>query len=192
MDEADAGAALTARRDRARFELYRSRGERMWVDAAGGSMLPLVPAGTKMLVDFAATRARVGEIVLFPLFGLVVAHRLVRSRQGPSGEVLVTRGDALLRFDPSFPPEQMLGVVRAVVRRVDMPLEVFAVTGRGAAVLGVVSRQLGYLYVAVTRLPAPIRGPLLRPGGWFATALLSGTARLIAAVGRLVPAPSEV
>ena len=82
----------TRRRQQARraaFEDYRRQGASAWITPRGTSMRPLIGAETKLLVEFGAA-GEIGDIIVFPLGDILVAHRLVarRQRQGAPGEWL--------------------------------------------------------------------------------------------------------
>ena len=74
---------------RALFEEYRQQGARVWIGPRGASMRPLIDAETTLLVEFGAASAEIGDIILFPLGDILVAHRLVARRwrdcQGMTG-----------------------------------------------------------------------------------------------------------
>jgi signal peptidase I len=96
------------------FELYRSQGASVWIEATGSSMSPAIGEGDWLLVDFAAGTTAVGEIVVYPLGEAIVVHRVVR-RTGENGNrTIATKGDARVGLDPPLPEKQVLGVVRAV------------------------------------------------------------------------------
>ena len=68
----------------AMLETWRRDGAEAWIEATGGSMLPLIHPGDRLLVGFGAHPAVQGDVILFRHGGLVVAHRVVgvRSRDG--------------------------------------------------------------------------------------------------------------
>ncbi len=79
--EIDAPRAMDPR-DLARtalLETWRRDGAEARIEATGGSMLPGIRPGDRLLVGFGAQGARTGDVVLFRHGGMVVAHRVVGS-----------------------------------------------------------------------------------------------------------------
>src|SRR5436190_9913590 len=103
-------ADLEARRRqyarRVAFEDYRRQGARVWIGPRGTSMRPLIGAATTLLVEFGPVAPMIGDIVVFPLGDILVAHRLVARRQRHGVELLITKGDAEAYFDPPLPPSE--------------------------------------------------------------------------------------
>lgn len=83
----------------------------------GSSMLPSLRPGDTLRLALPDSRGvRFGSIVVWLTASEPRAHRLV-GRVRRNGEVwLVTKGDALRRFDPPFPAERVAAVVAARVR----------------------------------------------------------------------------
>src|SRR5829696_4084728 len=113
---------------RAAFEDYRRQGERVWIGPRGTSMRPLIGAETQLLVEFGAAAA-IGDIIVFPLGDILVAHRLVARRQRHGGESLIAKGDAEPYFDPPLQPGDLLGVARALRRNGASPAMSLGCTG---------------------------------------------------------------
>jgi signal peptidase I len=83
------------------------------IRAFGGSMSPALRPGDVLAVHrVTADDLDRGDIVLFRRDGRLFAHRVIGSTQAGT----MTRGDAHRRDDPVVPPEDVLGVVRAVTR----------------------------------------------------------------------------
>lgn len=160
MTDPPRAAAGDSQRALATFALHRSSGKGAWVEATGTSMQPGIRPGDRLYVDFGARRARLGEIVVFPDGGQVVAHRLVRRKRSSQGETLLTRGDATLHFDRPFPADRAFGVVRACRRGEDGAFTPIVNHGPQAVVVAGVSAAAGYLLVTVERLPGALRRPL--------------------------------
>jgi hypothetical protein len=98
------------------LEGYRTTGTTTWVTASGTSMEPLIPAGSRLLVEFGRRPYRIGAVILFRRDDRVLAHRLVARRSTPSGPVLLAKGDNESFFDPALAEENVLGIVREAVR----------------------------------------------------------------------------
>jgi hypothetical protein len=94
---------------RALFELYRDEKRTEWVSASGTSMLPWIRSGDWLLVEFGASDATIGEIVLVSRGEVIFAHRVVRLNR----DALVTKGDNRPRFDAPVARAEILGIVRA-------------------------------------------------------------------------------
>ena len=145
---------------RAAFEDFRRQGERVWIRPRGSSMRPLIGAETTLLVEFGAPSAEIGDIILFPLGEIYVAHRLVaRRRQGV--EVLIAKGDAEPYFDAPLAPGELLGVVRAL-RRGASPATSLGCAGWSARLSGRVSYLAGRGAWVARRVAAILPGPLRR------------------------------
>ena len=85
-----------------------------WIEVTGWSMSPLIRPGDELYVEFGDRRPRRGEIAVFREGELMIAHRVVGGGRSGSRKLLITRGDGMATFDPPFPAEEVLGVVRAV------------------------------------------------------------------------------
>jgi hypothetical protein len=62
------------------FERYRADGATAWIEATGASMDPLIPAGSRLLVEFGRAPQRPGEVIVFRRDSAVIAHRFVARR----------------------------------------------------------------------------------------------------------------
>lgn len=96
------------------FESYRDLERTAWIEATGPSMEPLIPAGSRLLVDFGRQPHDIGQIMVFRQRGELIAHRLVHRRDTPDGPRLVAKGDAEAFLDPLVAQGDVLGVVRRV------------------------------------------------------------------------------
>ncbi|HEX9371286.1 MAG TPA: S24/S26 family peptidase [Roseiflexaceae bacterium] len=152
------------RRWRATCEIYRQERATAWIKPEGRSMRPLIGSGAWALVEFGAWPAGVGEIVLFGRGDLVIAHRLVAWRPGPSG--IVAKGDAEAYCDAPLDLNDIFGVVRALRRGPDGPATSVGCTGRPARAIARVSwwggRGAALARRAALFLPAPLRQIALR------------------------------
>jgi len=87
--------------------------------ARGTSMIPAIGCGERITVQpVAPERLRRGDILLFRVAGRLLAHRLVSTWKGGSGDrpVYRARGDAALGFDPALETDQILGRVVRIER----------------------------------------------------------------------------
>jgi hypothetical protein len=142
------------------FERYRSDGRTAWLDATGRSMLPLIPAGSRLLVEFGAQPARVGELIVFQRGDGAVTHRFVATRDAGDGRQVIAKGDGEALMDRPVAPDAVLGVVREVRlpdgRRARVPLG-----GTSGAVIARVSWWSGRAARRGGRvgrlMPAPLR-----------------------------------
>jgi signal peptidase I len=139
----------------ATFAVHRDGEDGGWVEVSGSSMRPLIHEGDTLYVDFEA-RPRLGEIVVFAEAGRIVAHRVVGRKRTGGHELLLTRGDATVRFDAPVAAERTFGVVRACRRSSDGALTPILDRGFRAAALALVSRAGAGLVHRSDRL----RGPL--------------------------------
>jgi hypothetical protein len=175
MDEV---AAADSRRALAAFAVYRSTNVGAWIEVTGWSMSPLIRPGDELYVEFGDRRPRRGEIAVFREGELMIAHRVVGGERFGSKELLITRGDGMGAFDPPFPADEVLGVVRACRRPERTSNVPIAARGLPATGAGLVSAGAGHLLVEVDRLPTALR----RPAGAVARRLVP------AAVNRLLRA----
>ncbi len=121
------------------FELYREQGVSTWIEATGWSMNPGIRPGSELLVEFGAAYPGVGEIVVFVLGDTIVSHRVVGWRRHTGGRRLLTKGDAVMHFDPSLDEADVLGVVRALRHDPDSTPESSSCRGRRAVALAAIS-----------------------------------------------------
>ena len=98
------------------LETWRRDRAQDWIEATGGSMLPLIRPGDRLLVRFGETAVRRGDVIVFRHDGLIVAHRVVGSRQRDGERRLIAKGDNEPRATEDVRPADLLGVVRAVDR----------------------------------------------------------------------------
>ncbi|HEU5100730.1 MAG TPA: S24/S26 family peptidase [Roseiflexaceae bacterium] len=161
---------------RATFEDFRRQGARVWIRPRGSSMRPLIGADTLLLVEFGALRPEIGDIILFPLGDIFVAHRLVARRWRQGSEVLIAKGDAEPYFDRSIAPADMLGVVRALRRGGAGRATNLGCAGWTARVVARISYMAGRGAWFGRRAAAILPGPLRR----IALSAVSSLARLTA------------
>jgi hypothetical protein len=100
----------------AMLESWRQDGAEAWIEATGGSMLPLIHPGDRLLVGFGAQEAGRGDVILFRHGGLVVAHRVVAIRSRDGGRRLIAKGDNEPFATEDVASSDLLGVVRTVDR----------------------------------------------------------------------------
>ena len=100
----------------AMLETWRRDGAEAWIEATGGSMLPLIHPGDRLLVGFGAQEAGRGDVILFRQGGLVVAHRVVALRSRDGVRRLIAKGDNEPFATEDVAPSDLMGVVRALDR----------------------------------------------------------------------------
>jgi len=146
------------------LERYRADSRTAWLVATGRSMEPLIPAGSRLLVEFGAQPARIGDVILFRGRHGTVAHRLVAHRRSGDALELIAKGDHEALADPGIPVDAVLGVVREVRRPDGRPGGVGLDRRRGPLLAriswwsGRVARLCGR---AGRRLPTPVRVPAI-------------------------------
>ncbi len=153
------------RRQQARrvaFDDYRRQGARVWIGLRGTSMRPLIGVDTKLLVDFGAAAGEVGDIIVFPLGDILVAHRLVGRRQRQGVDLLLAKGDAEPYFDPPVQPGDLLGVVRALRRNDTAPPMRLGCAGWSARLMARISYSAGRSAWLARRATAILPGPMRR------------------------------
>lgn len=163
---------------RATFEDYRRRKVSAWVGPRGTSMRPLVGPDTWMLVEFGAAAIEIGDIILFPLGDILVAHRVVAQKPRQGRPVLVPKGDAEPYTDPLIRPDEVLGVVRQLRRGKRGPSSSLGCAGRLAKLIAILSRVHGHAAAAMRRTAAIFPDPLRR----VALAAIPPFARVVARI----------
>jgi len=113
-------ATMTDRRSELKAELFwetlKSFGQ-SWLAVTGTSMLPSIWPGDVVEVRRqSAAEISPGDVVLCARPGGFLAHRVLAKLPGPTGERLITRGDAQRTPDPPVSPEELLGRVTAILR----------------------------------------------------------------------------
>lgn len=100
-----------------------NRGAALKMRVTGGSMRPLVPTGTRVVIrPVRAEGVTRGDVILFRnAVGAAVLHRVIRiDAHRHYGRVFRTKGDAQLAFDDPVTPFQVMG--RAVMIERNLPL----------------------------------------------------------------------
>lgn len=120
----------------AMLETWRRDGAEASIEATGGSMLPLIRPGDRLLVGFGEQDVRLGDVIIFRHGGLVVAHRVVGRRQRDGVRRLIAKGDNEPLATEDVAPADFLGVVRAVDRGSRGP----STRGLGGVTAGVTAR----------------------------------------------------
>lgn len=95
-----------------KLRVITSVGGEAWVEGAGFSMWPFIRPGSRVLIA-SPGRLAVGSIILVPLHGRPVVHRI----QAIDGDRLVTAGDANLLSDAPIPRSQVIGRALAAEER---------------------------------------------------------------------------
>jgi hypothetical protein len=144
------------------FEDYRLRRVSAWIGPRGASMRPLIGADTWIQVEFGASEFAIGDIILFPLGTMLVAHRIVGRKMRQGRLVLVPKGDAEPSADAPIQPNEVVGVVRALRRNEQEPGTRFGFAGRSARMIAAVSRSLGHVAAGLRRLATFLPDPLRR------------------------------
>jgi hypothetical protein len=167
---------------RAAFEDFRRRRASVWIAPRGSSMRPLVGSETWLLVEFGAQNARLGDIVLFPIGDMLVAHRVVSRRQRQNQTILIPKGDAEPFYDAPIRADAIIGVVRALREGRSGEASRFGCTGRSARLIARISRVHGRAAWLARRAAAFLPDPLRRPA-------LSAVPPFARVVARLLFAP---
>jgi hypothetical protein len=107
-------------------------GRELWLDAAGESMYPVVPSGSRVLLVPRRRAPRTGDIVLVRGGDRLILHRV----RAVTSDRLVTGGDASPTSDVGIPHHAALG------------LAVACDDGRGIRPLAPFGRWFGVLAVA--------------------------------------------
>ena len=94
------------------------RGQSIRFRAPGRSMYPTIKEEETITVQpMAPSAIKMGDIILYRLEGIVIAHRVVRIERGEDGDSrFILRGDASSDPDEPVEPAQVLGKVVSVER----------------------------------------------------------------------------
>jgi hypothetical protein len=147
---------------RAVFEDYRVRRVSTWIGPRGSSMRPLIGPETWLQVEFGAGEFAIGDIILFPLGTMLVAHRIVAQNKRQDRLVLVPKGDAEPYPDAPIQLSEVLGIVRALRHSSQRSGTRFGCAGRSARMIAAISRSLGQAAAGLRRLATTLPDPLRR------------------------------
>ncbi len=117
----------------AAVDLMGRSGRRGVLHVVGSSMVPTLPPGSVLCVEFSPSGLRRGDLLLFRQADYLVVHRLLgRARAAGGARCLRTRGDGLPALDPALEPSCVVGRVVAIDRGRGWK----GVRGRGARLYG--------------------------------------------------------
>jgi len=116
------------------LDIWGQAGERHFIPISGNSMLPIIRDGDRALTAHGCASVRRGDVVIFRRNGHMVAHRVMRIRDGgrDGGLTLVTKGDNTPQFDLPLSAGEIVGRVLAVERngkRMSLDTAVWRVLG---------------------------------------------------------------
>ena len=79
-------------------------------------MVPALHDGDRVLVAHGCAGVRRGDVVVFRLNGLLIAHRVLHIKDGAGDKMFVTKGDNAGQVDPHVSPREIVGQVLAIER----------------------------------------------------------------------------
>jgi len=91
-------------------------GEQHTISISGKSMVPAIHDGDRVLVAHGCAGVRRGDVLVFRLDGLLIAHRVLCIKDGADGKKFVTKGDNAGQVDPHLSPREIVGQVLAIER----------------------------------------------------------------------------
>jgi signal peptidase I len=100
----------------ATLDAWGQAGERHTISISGHSMVPAIHDGDRVLVAHGCAGVRRGDVVVFRLDGLLIAHRVLHVKDGADGKKFVTKGDNAGQVDPHVSPREIVGQVLAIER----------------------------------------------------------------------------
>jgi peptidase S24-like protein len=162
------------------LETWRRDGAEAWIEATGGSMLPLIRPGDRLLVGFGAQGARRGDVILFRHRDLVVAHRVV----GVRGGRLLAKGDGEPFATEDVEPAALLGIVRVIERGSGRQTR-RGLGGRSGALTARMSRFAGALTRASARRSSLVTNLPIAGAALAARSALSLWALFLASSGKV-------
>jgi Peptidase S24-like len=163
------------RRDLARLavlEAWRRDGATDWIEATGGSMLPLIRPGDRLLVRFGAAEVRRGDVVIFRHAGAIVAHRIVGDRRRDGQRRWIAKGDNEPLATEDVGAADLLGIVRAIDRGSGRR-STRGLGGRAGGVTAWISRLGGSLARASARRTSPFTSRPIAGAAFAARSALS-------------------
>ena len=100
----------------AALDAWGQAGERHTISISGRSMLPAIHNGDRVLVAHGCAGVRRGDVLVFRLDGLLIAHRVLHIKDGADGKMFVTKGDNARQIDPHVSHREIVGQVLAIER----------------------------------------------------------------------------
>ena len=100
----------------AALDAWGQAGERHTISISGHSMLPVIHDGDRALVTHGCAGVRRGDVIVFRLNGLLVAHRVLHIEGRDDDREFVTKGDNAGHVDPHVSPREIVGQVLAIER----------------------------------------------------------------------------
>ena len=100
----------------AALDAWGQAGEQHTISISGHSMLPTIHGGDRVLVTHGCAGVRQGDVVVFRLNGLLVAHRVLHIKGGADDKKFVTKGDSTGQVDPHVSDREIVGRVLAIER----------------------------------------------------------------------------
>jgi len=98
------------------LDLWRKAKGQHYVSVTGRSMYPIIREGDQVLVSLGCAGIRRGDVIVFRLEGVLIAHRVLSIGRTDAGYRLVTKGDNVPYFDDPLSDNQIVGRVLAVKR----------------------------------------------------------------------------
>lgn len=95
----------------ATLDIWGKVGKRSQIRITGNSMQPLFRPGDRILIQHGSDGFRRGDVLVFRMADQIVVHRLLDIRTDQNRSYLLTKGDSVLRPDPRFSSDQVLGRV---------------------------------------------------------------------------------
>ena len=100
----------------ATLDAWGQAGEQHTISISGHSMVPAIHDGDRVLVAHGCAGVRRGDVVVFRLDGLLIAHRVLDIKGGGDGKKFVTKGDNAGQVDPHVSPREIVGQELAIER----------------------------------------------------------------------------
>lgn len=100
----------------ATLDIWGKVGKRSQIRITGNSMRPLFRAGDRILIQHGVDGFRRGDVLVFRVADQIVVHRLLDIRADQNRSYLLTKGDSVLRPDPWFSCDQVIGRVIGFTR----------------------------------------------------------------------------
>ena len=120
----------------ATLDIWGVVGKRSQIRLTGKSMRPLFRAGDLILIQHGSEVFRRGDVIVFRMADQIVVHRLLDIHADQSRSYLLTKGDSVLRPDPRFSSDQVIGRVIGFTRNgqeVSVSSPVWQLVGRSIA-----------------------------------------------------------
>jgi len=89
-------------------------GKSVWINSTGYSMYPTLKPSDKLKVEpIGFSFIQVGDIIAFELYGVFIAHRVVKIQRNENTSIPITKGDSVFKIYEVITEDNYLGKITA-------------------------------------------------------------------------------